>query len=200
MAKDRTAIGTDQERVCSFCKRPESEVGALISGKNEAYICRHCITQWSPRTGAPTISSEVVKSVFGDIIVKMDKALSQRYPAPTDLVPLTSLVQTLGTHVEKLSKLMREDQLIRQLEKQKEEMAALLTEEELRTAPLDSISPKQWETLYRLWGLRTRIVLRLVRYQIPPHFVAKASRDQLKEIKDLGDRYVDEIIRARPKA
>ena len=41
MGFDRSSAG-DRERLCSFCRRPESAVGALIAGSG-ANICEECV-------------------------------------------------------------------------------------------------------------------------------------------------------------
>lgn len=42
------------EAWCSFCCRPAREVGALVAGPAQAYVCRGCVElAWSLLTGAP---------------------------------------------------------------------------------------------------------------------------------------------------
>ena len=53
---------------CAFCERQPPESGRLVSGRGGAYICEHCVNEWSDRLGGEGENDEASRTTVPLVI------------------------------------------------------------------------------------------------------------------------------------
>ncbi len=99
-----TAVGTQQERRCSFCGKPQNEVGHLLTGVDEhAFICRPCLSLHS----SPEIDRRIIEDMFRQLESKLADLVQSGEAADQVLRTqreLAESLQEMGKHIESIMK------------------------------------------------------------------------------------------------
>jgi len=91
------------EAWCSFCCRPAREVGALVSGPAQAYVCRSCVElARSLLDGAPSVGSSAERSAPGSStgeLPVLDVRRAGSASAPSEALPESTARRARATEI-----------------------------------------------------------------------------------------------------